>query len=149
MTARTLVDTNVLVYSYDRSEPAKQQRALETIEGLSVSAGGAVSTQVLAEFFTTAIRKLPAPLSIEDAAGRVSHYLRTWTVFDVTSRVVEEAVHGVRDYRLNYWDAQLWAVARLHDIPLVLSEDFSDGQVLGGVRFLNPFQSAFRLAGWL
>ena len=54
----------------------------------------------------------------------------------------------MRGYRLNYWDAQIWVAARLHQIPLVLSEDFSDGAVLEGVHFINPFRPGFRLADW-
>jgi predicted nucleic acid-binding protein len=46
-------------------------------------------------------------------------------------------------YQLSYYDAQIWAVARLNRIPLVLSEDFSDGSVIEGVRFANPFADGF------
>ena len=65
---------------------------------------------------------------------------------DTTAHVVLEAIRGARDHRLNYWDAQIWAVARLHRIPVVLSEDFSDGAVLEAIRFLNPFRPGFRVA---
>ena len=47
------------------------------------------------------------------------------------------------------WDAQIWAVAYLHQIPIVLSEDFQNNQVIEGVRFLNPFSPTFELAEWL
>jgi len=39
----------------------------------------------------------------------------------------------------SYWDAQIWATARLNQIPIVLSEDFAHGRRIEGVRFLNPF----------
>ncbi len=61
----------------------------------------------------------------------------------VTLLVVLDAGRGVRDHRLSYFDAQLWATARLNQIPLVLSEDFTHGRTLEGVRFLNPFEPAF------
>jgi predicted nucleic acid-binding protein len=62
---------------------------------------------------------------------------------------VLEAVRGVRDHQLAYWDAQIWATARLNQVPLVLSEDFSNGAVIEGVRFVNPFASDFDLDVWL
>jgi predicted nucleic acid-binding protein len=62
--------------------------------------------------------------------------------------IVLEAVRGVRKHRLAYWDAQIWATARLNQVPLILSEDFSDGQVLKGVRFVNPFAPGFDLQVW-
>jgi len=146
MTARALVDSNVLIYCYDLTDVAKQQRSLETLEALSSTATGALSAQVLAEFFVNVTFKIPEPLTVEEGMERVTHYVRSWTVFDVTTRVVQEATRGVRQHRLHYWDAQIWAVARLHRIPVILSEDFSDGAVLEGVRFLNPFRAGFRAA---
>ena len=149
MTARVLVDTNILVYCYDRSEPAKQSRAIDTVDKIARSRTGAISTQVLGEFFTTVTRKLPMPLSGEDAWGRISHYASAWTVYDLTPQVVLEAVRGVRERNLSYWDAQIWAVARLHRLPIVLSEDFQDGFQLEGVRFLNPLRAGPRAEEWL
>jgi len=149
MTARILLDTNLLVYCYDRAELAKQQRALEVLGLLAYARIGAISTQVLAEFFVTVIRKLRPPLTVEDAAGEVSRHSEAWTVLDVTRAVVREALRGVQQHQLNYWDAQLWAVALLHRIPVLLSEDFSDGRVVEGVRFVNPLLPAFRMPEWI
>src|SRR5439155_1039861 len=54
-------------------------------------------------------------------------------VLSVTPLIVLEAARGARDHGLNYWDAQLWATARLNQIPLILTEDFAHGRVLEGV----------------
>lgn len=51
MSDKVFIDTNVLVYAYDRSEPEKQRRALEILDRLAVGRAGVISTQVLAEFF--------------------------------------------------------------------------------------------------
>ena len=40
---------------------------------------------------------------------------------------------------MHYWDAQVWAVARLNQVPFVFSEDCNPGATLEGVRFVNPF----------
>lgn len=70
-------------------------------------------------------------------------------MFDLTPLIVLEAARGVRDHGLSYFDAQLWATARLNQVPLLLSEDFQDGCLLEGVRFLNPLVAGFDLAAWL
>jgi predicted nucleic acid-binding protein len=62
--------------------------------------------------------------------------------------IVLEAGRGARDHGLAYYDAQIWAAARLNQVTTVFSEDFSDGQTLEGVRFVNPFASGFRLEDW-
>ncbi len=148
MIARILVDTSVLVYAYDRSEPEKQARALQVLDRLAVSGAGALSTQVLSEFFVAVTRKLPAPLILDDAYERVVGHLQSWTILDLTAMVVLEAVRGVRDYQFSFWDAQIWASARLNQVEIVFSEDFSPGAVVEGVRFVNPFAPDFRLEEW-
>jgi predicted nucleic acid-binding protein len=70
-------------------------------------------------------------------------------VFDLTQHIVLEAARGVRDHQLAYYDAQIWAAARLNQTQLILSEDFQDGQILEGVRFINPFSDGFILDDWL
>ena len=62
--------------------------------------------------------------------------------------IVLEAARGARDYDMAYYDAQIWASARLNQVATVFSEDFSDGQTLEGVRFVNPFAAGFRLEEW-
>ena len=68
---------------------------------------------------------------------------QAFPVLALTPAVVLEAVRGVRDHRLSYYDAQVWAVARLGQVPVVLSEDFSPGSVLEGVAFVDPFAREF------
>ncbi len=139
------LDTNVLVYAYDRSEPEKQARALQVLEGLVQHGLGIISTQILGEFFNTVTRKLRPALSPEQAQALVEDLARTFRVLPVTETVVLEAIRGVRQYRFSYWDAQIWAVARMHQIPLVFTEDFAIGSTIEGVHFVNPFAEDFHL----
>ncbi|MCX8103544.1 MAG: PIN domain-containing protein [Candidatus Bipolaricaulota bacterium] len=138
-----LIDTNVLAYAYDRSEPAKQAQALALLDRVvSVSA---LSTQILGEFFIVLTRKLPKPFPPKIAKERVESYLRAWPVLPMTPLIVHEAMRGVIEHGFSYWDAQVWATARLNQIPIVLSEDFSHGRFVEGVRFLNPFAPGVEL----
>jgi predicted nucleic acid-binding protein len=102
----------------------------------------------LGEFFVTVTRKIPSPLTEAQAEHSMTNYVRSWIVYDLTELVVLEAVRGLRRHRLSYWDSLIWATAKLNGVPNVLSEDFSDGTLLEGVRFLNPFTETFDLA-WL
>ena len=60
MSAKTFVDTNVLVYAHDNKEGHKQEAAKRILRGLAQQRSGAVSMQVLQEFYSTATRKWPA-----------------------------------------------------------------------------------------
>ena len=141
---RVFLDTNVLVYPYDRSEPEKQRRARALLARLAAAQAGVVSAQVLAEFFVTVTRKLAAPLPVASAVEQLACHLRLWKVVDVTGILVAEAAAAAHKHRLNYWDAQVWAAARLNQVSVVLSEDFSHGAEIDGVRFVNPFVEDFR-----
>lgn len=149
MTATFFVDTNILVYIYDRSEPAKQKVAETLYDRLTLSGLGVISTQVLVEFFNATTRRLAQPLPPEAAYRRLENYQRSWNVVNMTPPIVLEAVRGVIDHQLSFWDALIWATAKLNQIPVILSEDFRSGASLEGVRFINPLSDDFDLELWL
>ena len=140
MNGKVFVDTNILVYAYDRSEVQKQRQAIKILNQLVVTRTGVISTQILAEFFVTVTspRRLPYPLSAVEGYERIQNYLQAWEVVDLTGLVVLEAARGVRDYQFSFWDAQIWATARLNQIPVIYTEDFNLGAVIEGVHFTNP-----------
>ncbi len=149
MSAGVLIDTNVLVYLYDESEPAKQRRARLTLRAVAEAGVGLVSTQVLSEFFSVVTRRLRPKLPLDVALAELEHHARVWSILLVTAPVVIAAAHAVRDHSLSFWDAQLWAVAKLNQLDTILSEDFQDESRLGGVRFVNPFAAGFEQSKWL
>ena len=148
MADRVLIDTNILLYAYDRAEPVKQPKALAVLDRLVTGSIGVLTPQILAEFFVNATRKLDPPLTVEDAYERIQNYLLAWEVIDITGPIVLEAARGVRAYKMSYWDAQIWASARLYQIPVIFSEDFNVGAVVEGIRFMNPFAEDFNLENW-
>ena len=93
------------------------------------------------------MRRLQPPLSAADTLEQVERFLGVYPVYDLTPMVILEAMRGVKNHQLAYYDAQIWAVARLNQIPLIFSEDFHHG-VLEGVRIVNPFASDFAIEAW-
>lgn len=149
MNGRFLVDTNILIYVYDQTEPRKQARAEEVYDRLILSGQGVISTQIMAEFFNAATRRLTDRMPPEEAYRRLELYERAWNVVAITPPIVLEAARGAVDHQLNFWDALIWATAKLNQIPVILSEDFRSGASLEGVRFINPLSDDFDLELWL
>lgn len=147
--APILIDTNLLIYLLDRNEPLRQSQAIQVLDKLEVMGLGRLSVQNLAEFFSVSTRKLSPPLSPKEALEQVNLFTRVWPVFDLTPLIVLEAGRGVRDYQMSYYDAQIWATARLNQIPIIFSEDFNVGATIEGVQFVNPFVSGFVLDHWV
>ncbi len=144
-----LIDTNLLIYLYDQNEPAKQTQSRLVLDELQKTGAGRISVQSLSEFANIAPKKLSAFVSMADVAEQVRMFSNVFPVYFVTPLMVADAVRGVRDHQLPFYDAQIWSCARFNQIPIVFSEDFSDGQIIEGVRFVNPFAENFKLEKWL
>ena len=74
MTGSFFVDTGVLVYAYDRSEPVKQALAVELMNDLVASRAAVISTQVLSEFFNAITRRIAVPLTVNQAHEQREKY---------------------------------------------------------------------------
>jgi predicted nucleic acid-binding protein len=137
MNGRILLDTNILVYIYDPFDSAKQERAIAIVDRLIQTNRAVISTQVMGEFFmaTSARRQLLSP---REAIARIRNYMSACSVVDVTRLITLEAIRGVEAHNFGFWDAQIWATARLNQISEVYSEDFKSGAIIEGVQFTNP-----------
>jgi predicted nucleic acid-binding protein len=149
MTKPILIDTNILVYACDSGEQVRQEMALSLLRGLALAGSGRLSVQMLAEFVNVTTRSKNSLLTRDEALIQATRLAQTYPTFDLTPAIVLEAARAVRDFSLAFYDAQIWACAHLHTIPVIFSEDFQDGQTLEGVRFINPFLEKFSLEKWL
>jgi predicted nucleic acid-binding protein len=138
MSGKCFLDTNVLVYACDSSDPAKQQKALALIGELALRGQGVISTQVLGEFFHATVirRKL---LTSEEAERAVLAYQAALTVAAIEPSLVADAIAVHRRYQTRYWDALIIATAVRHGCTEIASEDFNDGQRYDSVVVRNPF----------
>lgn len=144
-----LIDTNLLVYAFDLAEAKKRKHAIVVIRELRDRSLGCLSIQCLSEFFNATTRGISPKLTVDQALQYVQDGLLSFPTFPLTQSVVLEAARGVRDYALSFYDAQIWACAMINDVPVIFSEDFQDGQVIEGVRFVNPFADGFKLEKWI
>ena len=147
--AEVLIDTNVLVYAYQPAEKSKYTAAMHTVSRLLESGTGRLSAQILAEFISATTRGRTPILTIKESLSQVALFAEILPVFDTTRLIVLEAGRGVIQHRMSYYDAQLWATARLNQISTIFTEDFEHGRRVEGVQFLNPLLPGFDLEPWL
>ncbi len=141
-----VIDTNILVYLYDRREAVKQNQAQQVIAHMGAGSRGSIPAQALAEFASVALRKFKPPIRSLQVFRHIETFEQLFPIIPLTQSIVLEAVRGVRDYRMSYYDAQIWAAAKLSQASAVLSEDFTAGQVIEGIRFVNPFVPGFEVS---
>ena len=140
MSGRVFLDTNVLVYAYDRHEPAKQVTAQRIVRAGLMQDAAVLSAQVLGEFFVTVTRKIPTPLSCAEAR-EVVDLVGTLSVVDVDRALTKRAMETHERCQISYWDALIVAAAERGGCPRILSEDLQHGQSYNGVVVENPFLS--------
>ena len=132
------VDANVLIYALDSSAARKQEAARALLERLWESNSGCLSVQVLQEFFVTITKKVPKPLTADDAAARIRE-LAAWRVFTPSADDVLDAIALHAKAKIGFWDAMIVVAAAESGCDVLWTEDLNDGQVLRGVRIRNPF----------
>ena len=138
MNAKVFVDTNVLVYSRDASEPRKQQQAMAWMAHLWSTKTGNLSYQVLQEFYITVTAKLQPGLDPENARKDVRSLL-VWHPIVVNDRVLENAWLIQDRFQISWWDALIVSAAQLADCRYLLTEDLQENQVFGSLLVTNPF----------
>ena len=138
MSALHFFDTNILLYSISRSgdEAAKRERAV----GLLDEDGGALSVQVLQEFYVQATRVTrPDPLPHEIAAGLIRTWMR-FEVQDVTASVLTQALDLKVSQGFSYWDSAIITAAKTLGCRTLYSEDMAHGRAIDGVTIVSPFR---------
>lgn len=137
---KVFVDTNVLVYAYDRGAGSKHEIALSHVEKLWLEGNGVISTQVLQELYVNVRRKAQKPISIDQARALISDYL-AWDPVVNDGASLLEAIDAERRYKLSFWDSLIVVAAQKSGASVLLTEDFNDGQKFGPVQVQNPFQT--------
>lgn len=135
------VDTNILVYAFDRSNESRQELAEKAIARLLLEDRIRLSTQVLQEFYVTMTRKVREPWS-EDEALSVVDDLSAWPVSLVDLPMIRESILLSKEAKLSFWDALIIIAAVRSEAPTLYSEDLNDGQRIRGVLVENPLRKA-------
>ena len=138
MAETTFVDTNVLVYAHDSTEPAKQRAARWGLEQLWEQRSGALSTQVLQEFYVVATRKMTRPMSPREAREIVDLYT-AWHVVLIEPSLILTASELEERHELSFWDALILEAARVAGATTLLTEDLQEGALIEGITIQNPF----------
>ena len=136
---REFLDTNLLVYAHDISAGAKRTRALDLLARLVSDRIGAVSVQVLQEFFVTVTSKVPGRLSAGEAAVIVAD-LTTLPTHAPSGSDVLAAIQMHQELQVSFWDAMVIRSASQLGCSILWSEDLTSGRIYEGVEVRNPFQ---------
>ena len=130
------VDTNVLLYAHDGGAGKKHERSVRLLSRLVEDGAGAVSIQVLAEFYAAATKKLGIT---SQEAEEILADLGGWIIHRPGHADLLRAARFQRRYKMSWWDALVVNSAVELGCGVLWSEDIADGQRYGSVTVRNPF----------
>jgi predicted nucleic acid-binding protein len=131
------IDTNVLIYAHDGGAGKKHERSVELITRLYEDGSGALSVQVLAEFYAAATRKLA--MKSEEAEASIED-LGSWTIHRPGHTDLLRAARLHRRYKLSWWDSMILNSALESGSSILWTEDLNDGQRFGSLTVRDPFR---------
>jgi len=131
------VDTSVLIYAHDGGAARKHTQAVDLLTRLFEEETGALSTQVLAEFYSAATRKLGME---SREAEEIVRDLVGWNIYRPGHADLLKAAQLHRRYQIAWWDALIVNSAAELGCAVLWTEDLSDGQGYGSVMVRNPFR---------
>lgn len=140
MTELYFVDTNVLVYARDTSEPGKQAVAIDWLDFLWRAKRGRLSSQVLQEYYQVVTRKLSPGLPNEVARQDILD-LETWQPLAIDQAIMSRAWLIEDDFGLSWWDSLVVAAAHQAGARYLLTENLQAGQTLGQLVVVSPFEN--------
>jgi predicted nucleic acid-binding protein len=134
MSGKVFVDTNIFVYAADTADNARRQAARLALARLRQE-HGVVSTQVMQECYACLTSKLRLPPL---AARAIVQSMGRFEVVTLDAAAIETAIDIHILHPLSFWDALLFAAAERAGCQTLWTEDMSPGQVVRGVRIVNP-----------
>jgi len=136
--SKVFVDTNILVYSMDKNDPEKMIRSRNLLKELKDPLYGVISTQVLQEFYVASIKKLKAePLLVKSI-------LKTFENFEIVTispEIINDGIDCSILNQISFWDALIVVAAGHAKCDRLWTEDLNHGQVIRGVKIINPFHT--------
>ncbi len=132
------LDTNILLYSISRdpAESIKRDRAIALLDDSSLM----LSIQALQEFYvqaTCARRADALPHAL--AVLLIEKWLR-FRIQDLILAILKGALRIRDTHVLSFWDSAIVSAALAQGCDTLYSEDLNHGQVVDGLRIINPFR---------
>jgi predicted nucleic acid-binding protein len=139
MKDRYFIDTNIIVYIFDRKNIDKQKISVNILNKALSKIDAIVSFQVIGEFCSVSLKKFEVPLSISDCKYFINKFLfpicEIFPGLDLYNKAVE--VKEITNY--GFYDCLIIASALYGSCNILYSEDLNPGEDIMGVKIVNPY----------
>jgi len=130
------LDTNVLIYACDRSDPRRQQTAIELV---GRSTDGVLLWQVACEFVAASRKLSTQGFSASEAWSRLAEFLGVFRLVLPSEGVLQRAQGLQVSHSVSFWDAMILASCLEVGVEILYSEDVPGLDAVERLRVVNPF----------
>ena len=141
MNDKFFLDTNIFIYSFDKSNPDKQKRAKELISKALYHYSGCISVQVIQEFLNVAIQKFEIPLKKQDCNIYMINVLEPLCEVFSSIELYRDALEIQEGWKYSFCDSLIISAALRSNCDLLYTEDLQHGQIIQNLKIINPFAS--------
>lgn len=139
MKGNYFLDTNILVYTFDRSQPQKQSIASNLVKNALNNRSGCISYQVIQEFLNIASRKFASPLSVADCQIYLSNVLEPLCEVFSSTGLFHRALEISSRWNFSFYDSLIVAAALSVESKTLYTEDLQHNQKIEDMIIINPF----------
>ena len=135
------VDTNILLYSIDQNEPAKQIAAQQLLQRLrSETQPTILLWQVLGEF-TQQLRRWrdQGRLTSTEFSQHIEAFRHLFPLVLPAPEAFDLALHLAEQYSLSHWDSMILAACQAAGVARLYTEDMGAPRQIGAIELINPF----------
>lgn len=136
--SKVFFDSNIFVYSIDEHDVQKKEIAKQLLTQHKEST--VISTQNLQEFYNASTKKLGIEKSkMKQAVEQLSN---AFPIQQITPAIILKAIDIQIKNSISFYDSLIISTASRSGCVVCYSEDFNAGQIIDGVKVINPFMRA-------
>lgn len=140
MSARFFLDTNILIYTFERNEKTKNKKALDLVGEALEERTGVISYQVVQEFVNAAVRKFASPMRPEEIRLYLKEVLLPMCEVQSSAEMYRRALDIRDESGFSFYDSLIISGAHEAECRILYSEDLQHGRTVSGVRIVDPFR---------
>jgi len=139
MNGKYFIDTNIFVYSFDKTTPDKNSIAKKIISDALEHSKGLISFQVVQEFLNVALRKFQKPLTFPDCDKYLGLVLEPLCDVFPDIELYHHALGIMERWQYSFYDSLIISAAIKADCSILYSEDLKHDQKIENLTIVNPF----------
>ena len=100
-----LIDSNILVYAYNKSAGKKHSKAKEVMKRSWIKKNSVLSIQNLAEFHSVITKKAKKPVSLDKSKQIILDLIDGFEILRYNENTIINAINNQAIHKIPFWDA--------------------------------------------